>query len=69
MMLTDLQKAFDTIIHGIRLDKLHGVPFSTKPNACFESYITDQTFWVNINNCFSNLSKMLENVVFHKDQF
>ena len=58
MILIDLQKAFDTINHEILLGKLHAIGFSEKTVAWFKSYLSDQAFKVNINNHFSDLSKI-----------
>ena len=58
MILIDLQKAFDTINHKILLGKLLAIGFSEKTVACFKSYLSDRTFKVSINNCFSDLSKI-----------
>ena len=58
MLLIDLQKAFDTINHEILLGKLHAIGFSEKTVAWFKSYLSDRAFKVNINNHFSDLSKI-----------
>ena len=58
MILIDLQKAFDTINHEILLGKLHAIGFSEKTVAWFKSYLSDRAFKVNINNHFSDLSKI-----------
>ena len=58
MILIDLQKAFDTINHDILLGKLHAIGFSEKTVAWFKSYLSDRAFKVNINNHFSDLSKI-----------
>ena len=54
----DLQKAFDTINHEILQGKLHAIGFSEKTVAWFKSYLTDRAFNANINNHFSDLSKI-----------
>ena len=54
----DLQKAFDTINHEILLGKLHAICFSEKTVSWFKSYLTDRAFNANINNHFSDLSKI-----------
>ena len=54
----DFQKAFDTINHEILLGKLHAIGFSEKTVAWFKSYLSDQAFNVNMNNHFSDLSKI-----------
>ena len=58
MILIDLQKAFDTINHEILLGKLHAIGFSEKTVAWFKLYLSDRAFKVNINNHFSDLSKI-----------
>ena len=58
MMLIDLQKAFDTINHEILLGTVHVIGFSEKAVAWFKSYLSDRAFKVNINNHFSDLSKI-----------
>ena len=58
MILIDLQKAFDTINYEIVLGKLHAIGFSEKKVKWFKSYLLDQAFKVNINNHFSDLSKI-----------
>ena len=58
MILIDLQKTFDTISHEILVGKLHAIGFSEKTVARFKSYLSDWAFKVNINNHFSDLSKI-----------
>ena len=58
MILINLQKAFDTINYEILLGKLHAIGFSQKTVAWFKSYLSDRAFKVNINNHFSDLSKI-----------
>ena len=58
MILIDLQKAFATINHEILLGKLHAIGFSEKTVAWFKSYLSDRAFKGNINNHFSDLSKI-----------
>ena len=58
MILIDLQKAFDTINHEILLGKLHAIGFSEKTVAWFKSYLSDRAFKINVNNHFSDLSKI-----------
>ena len=57
MILIDLQKAFGTMNHEI-LGKLHAIGFSEKTVAWFKLYLSDRAFKVNINNHFSDLSKI-----------
>ena len=58
MILIDLQKTFDTINHKILLGKLHAIGFSDKITAWFKSNLSDRAFRLNINNHFSDLSKI-----------
>ena len=58
MTLIDLQKTFDTINYEILLGKLHAIGFSEKTIAWFKSYFSDGAFKVNMNNHFSDLSKI-----------
>ena len=58
MILIDLQKAFDAINHEILLGKLHAIGFSEKTVVWFKLCISDRAFKVNINNYFSDLSKI-----------
>ena len=58
MILIDLQKVSNTINHETLLGKLHAIRFSEKTVAWFKSYLSDRAFKVNINNHFSDLSKI-----------
>ena len=58
IILIDLQKTFDTINHEILLGKWHTIGFSEKALAWFKSYLSGPVFKVNINNHFSDLSKI-----------
>ena len=58
IILINLQKTFGTINHEILLGKLHALGFSEKIVAWFKSYSSDRVFKVNINNHFSDLSKL-----------
>ena len=57
MILIDLEKAFNTINHEI-LEKSNAIGFSEKKIAWLKSYLSDWVFKVNINNHFSDLSKV-----------
>ena len=48
MILTDLQKAFDTIDHNILLKKLKAIGFCDDIVNWFHSYLTDRAFLVRI---------------------
>ena len=53
MILVDLQKAFDTLDHGVLLKKKRNFGFWTSVIKWFESYFSNRTFLVFINNVFS----------------
>ena len=48
MTLTDLQKAFNTMDHGILLQKLKAIRFSESTIKWFKSYLSERIFLVNI---------------------
>ena len=50
MILTDLQKAFDTIDHENLLQKLKAIKFFEITIKWFKSYLSERTFLVNIVN-------------------
>ena len=54
MILIDLQKAFDTIDHGVLLEKMVHLRFTNHTISWFRSYLTDRTFKVNIDEAFSD---------------
>ena len=56
MILIDLQKAFDTINYEILLRKMCYLGFSDNTILWFKSYLTDRTFFVNLENTFSEAS-------------
>ena len=53
MILTDLQKAFDTIDHDVLLQKLYAIGFSKHTVNWFQSYLSNRSFLVNLENNFS----------------
>ena len=53
MILIDLQKAFDTIDQGILLQKLYAIGFSKHTVNCFQSYLSNRSFLVDLGNNFS----------------
>ena len=54
MILIDLQKAFDTIDHGVLLDKLKCMRFSENSVFWFKSYLSNRKFRVKIDKEFSD---------------
>ena len=53
MILVDLQKAFDTLDHGVLLEKMKYFGFQTSVIKWFESYRWNRKFLVCIDNVFS----------------
>ena len=53
MVLIDLQKAFDTIDHGILLGKMNCLGFSNSTVVWFNSYLTNRSFIVNVGKEYS----------------
>ena len=49
----DLQKAFDTLDHGVLLEKNKYLGFRTSVIKWFESYLSNRKFLVCIDNVFS----------------
>ena len=58
LILIDLQKAFDTIDHEILLQKMVHLQFSAQSVLWFKSYLTNRTFLVNVEKCFSDPGKL-----------
>ena len=59
MILIYLPRAFHAINHEILLGNLNAIGFSEKTIITwFKSYLSDRAFKVNINNRFSDLSKI-----------
>ena len=58
MILIDLQKAFDTINHTIFFDKMKALGFSEQVINWFQSYLSNRTFQVAINNQFSSCGNL-----------
>ena len=54
MIAIDLQKAFDTINHKILLEKMSYIVFSEKAISWFESYLSNSTFFVSVDNQISD---------------
>ena len=54
MILTDLQKAFDTIDHKILIEKMKCMGFSNDVTKWFESYLSKRMFSVNVEKSFSD---------------
>ena len=59
MILTDLQKAFDTIDHEILINKLEFLGFSKNVILWFELYLSIRKFKVNLDKTFSEPGKLL----------
>ena len=53
MILADLQKAFDTLDHGVLLEKMKYFGFRASVIKWFESYLSNRKFLVCIDNVFS----------------
>ena len=53
MILVDLQKAFDTLDHGVLLEKMKYFGFRASVIKWFESYLSNRKFLVCIDNIFS----------------
>ena len=58
MILIDLQKAFDTVDHGVFLKKLECLGFSDNCINWFKSYLENRTFIVNVEKKFSNTGQL-----------
>ena len=58
MIMVHLQKDFDTIDHDILLKKLSAIGFSNHTIGCFKSYLSNQLFRVNLENCYSDPSNI-----------
>ena len=52
MILVDLQKAFDTLDHGVLLEKMKYFGFRTSVIKWFESYLPYRKFSIYIDNVF-----------------
>ena len=53
MILVDLQKVFYTLEHGVLREKMKYLSFRTSVIKWFESYLSNKTFLVSIDNVFS----------------
>ena len=58
-ILTDLQKAFDTINHEILIKKMECLGFSKGVTLWFKSYLSNRKFKVNLNQIFSEPGNLL----------
>ena len=58
MVFIDLQKAFDTVDHGILLDKMNRLGFSNSTVAWFNSYLTNRSFIVNTGKEYSSPGRL-----------
>ena len=59
MILTDLQKAFDTFNHEILIKKMECLGFSKGVTLWFKSYLSNRKFKVNLNQIFSEPGNLL----------
>ena len=58
MILIDLQKAFDMLNHLILFEKMECFGFEISVIKWFESYLTNRTFFVSVDNVFSEAGKV-----------
>ena len=58
MILVDLQKVFDTLDHGVLLEKMKYFGFRTSVIKWFESYLSSRKFLVCIDNVFSEVGTL-----------
>ena len=56
MVLIDLCKAFDTVDHGILIEKLHAIGVSS--TLWFKSYLMDRSQCVQVDSVFSDPLKV-----------
>ena len=62
MILTDLQKVFDTINHKVLLQKPKAIRFSEQSLQWFRSYLCDQILLVEAENKLSDFGKISSGV-------
>ena len=58
ILLTDLSKAFDCIMHGLLIAKLHAYGFSLESLISIQSYLANRFQRVKINSSFSGYSNV-----------
>ena len=58
MILSDPQKAFDTIDHKLLLEKMNLLGFSDNVISWFECYLSNRTFVVGVNDKFSSIGSL-----------
>ena len=58
MILNDLSKAFATIDYDILLQKLYATGFSKHSVNCFQFYLSNRSFLVDLRNNFSQPSSV-----------
>ena len=58
MILVDLQKVFDTLDHGVLLEKMKYFGFRKSVIKWFESYLSSRKFLVCIDNVFSKVGTL-----------
>ena len=54
MILVNLQKAFDTLDHTVRLQKMEFIGFKESVIKWFQSCLSNRKFFVTLENVFSN---------------
>ena len=59
MILTDLQKAFNTINHEILFKKRKAMGFSEGYITWFQSYLSERIIYISIENQFSDYERIL----------
>ena len=59
MILTDLQRAFDTVNHDILLQKMKFIGFSEEATKWFKSCLSNRKFKFHIKNTFSEPGNLL----------
>ena len=62
MLLVGLQKAFDTLDHGVLLEKMKYFGFRASVIKWFESYFSNKKFLVCIDNAFYEVGTLNDGV-------
>jgi hypothetical protein len=61
MVLLDLQKAFDTVYHGLLISKLEALGLSSIPLGWVKSYLSGREQVVEVNGSLSQAKPMSDN--------